>query len=76
MQQPAMASKHPGEIKRVVTGGRCWRVVMDNYCALHGDGKVFLIDKDSGYVPVLRAYIESGKASRSKHTQPMLQVCP
>ena len=72
MYQPAMATQHPLEIKIIIVWGRWRRVVVDNDRALHCDGEIFITGEEGGNVD--RAYVESRKASRCKHTQSLLQA--
>jgi hypothetical protein len=66
MEQPAMATKHPLEIKIIIVWGRWRRVVVDNDRALHCDGEIFIVGEEGGNVG--RAYVESRKASCGQHT--------
>ncbi len=72
MEQPAVATKHPLEINRIMVRGR-WRcVVVDNDRALHGDGEIFITGEEGSNVG--RAYVESRKASCGHHTESLLQA--
>ena len=57
MEQPAMATKHPCEINRVIIWARRWWIVMDNDRASYCDGEIFIVGEEGG--DEFWAYIES-----------------